>query len=113
MHAIDSSGQRLSPLNISDPLLRAELFREIRLAQTSIKYRDKDWGYYEIQPADVLMPELIAWKVWGVDTLKWLVMAAAGLDDSREALVSGERIYLPSTFWLRERIKYYESMSGV
>ncbi len=34
MYSTESSGGRLSPLNISDPLLRAELFREIRLAQT-------------------------------------------------------------------------------
>lgn len=39
MHSVESSGASLSPLNIADPLLRAELFREIRLAQTDKKYR--------------------------------------------------------------------------
>ena len=32
--AIDSTGGRLSPENIKDVLLRAELYREIRAAQT-------------------------------------------------------------------------------
>ena len=109
MYSVESSGGRLSPLNISDPLLRAELFREIRLAQTDVKYRGEAWGYYVVQPADALSPELVAWKVYGLDTLKWVVLIASGIDDSRESLPTGERIYLPSTAWLRERIKHYSS----
>lgn len=111
MHTVKSSGQRLSPLNIPDPLLRAELFREIRLAQTDIKYRGKQWGYYDIQPADILAPDLVAWKAYAVDTLKWVVMAAAGLDDPGEALAAGQRIYLPSAAWIRERVKYYQNQA--
>ena len=112
MFSVESSGARLSPLNISDPLLRAELLRDLRLAQTDRKYRGEEWGYYVIQPGDILSPELIAWKVYGVDTLKWAVMAAAGLDDTRERLTAGETIFLPSTAWLRERIKYYCAMES-
>ena len=112
MYSIESSGGRLSPLNISDPLLRAELFREIRLAQTDRNRRGDSWGYYIVQPADTLSPDLVAWKAYGLDTLKWVVMAAAGLDDSRESLPAGERIYLPSTTWLRERIKHYCTLEG-
>lgn len=107
MFSEESTGGRLSPLNISDPLLRAELFREIRCAQTDAGYRGEEWGYYVIQPADALSPELVAWKAYGLDTLKWVVLVAAGMDDSREALPTGERIYLPSTAWLRERIRHY------
>lgn len=110
MYSIESSGARLSPLNIADPLLRAELFRDIRLAQTDKRHRSDQWGYYIIQPADILSPELIAWKAYGVDTLKWVVMAAAALDDTREVLEAGNRIYLPTTVWLRERIKHYCAM---
>lgn len=110
MYSVESSGGRLSPLNISDPLLRAELLRDIRLAQTDKKYRGDEWGYYTVQPADILMPELIAYKAYSVDTLKWVVMAAAGLDDSRDSLEAGTVIYLPSTLWIRERIKYYCAM---
>ena len=110
MYSTDSSGGRLSPLNITDPLLRAELFREIRHAQDDRKYRGDSWGYYDVQPADVLSPELIAWKAYGVDTLKWVVMAAAGHDDPREPLTAATRIFLPSTAWIREAIKRYMAM---
>ena len=53
--AIDSTGGRLSPENIKDVLLRAELYREIRAAQT--KDLEKNWFTYEIQPSETLMPD--------------------------------------------------------
>lgn len=112
MYGIDSSGNLLSPLNIPDPLLRVELLREIRLAQIDSKYRreSKEWQSYMVQPIDTLSPDLIAWKVYQFDALKWVVMVAAGLDDTRERLQSGEILYLPSTFWLRERIREYTEL---
>lgn len=101
---------RLSPLNISDPLVRVELYREIRNAQAS---RQTDWTAYEVQPADSLMPELIAYKVYKLDTLKWVVMIAAGLDNPRERLKEGETLYLPSTAWIRDRIKHYQTVEQI
>lgn len=95
MFDIFSSGSRLSPLNIPDPLLRVELYREIRAAQTDRTKRSADWGSYVIQPADCLFPELVAYKVYGLDTLKWVVMMAAALDDPRERLQAGQTIWLP------------------
>ena len=44
MSEIKSTGGRLSPLNIVDPLMRAELYREIRHAQTDRNLRGSDWG---------------------------------------------------------------------
>ena len=100
---------RLSPENITDELMRCELYREIRNGQSE----DFDgWTTYEIQPADRLMPELIAYKSYGLDTLKWVVCIAAGLDDTREPLNVGETIKLPPTSWLRERIRYYMSLES-
>jgi len=95
---------RLSAENISDILLRAELYREIRQGQDE----DLDgWKRYEVQIADALMPELIAYKVYGLDTLKWVVCIAANLDNTRESLTVGAVLKLPPTAWLRERIKAY------
>lgn len=102
---------RLSPLNIDDPLVRVELYREIQQAQSAKP--SADWTEYEIQPADTLMPELIAYKVYGLDTLKWVVLIAASLDDPRERLASGTRIFLPSTAWIRERIKHYQEFERI
>lgn len=103
---------RLSPLNIADPLVRVELYREIRDAQAR---QQAGWAAYEVQPADALMPELIAYKVYKLDTLKWVVMVAAELDNPRERLEEGKTLYLPSTAWIRERIKHYQTVeqSGV
>lgn len=70
--AIDSTGGRLSPENIKDVLHRAELYREIRAAQT--KDLEKNWFTYEIQPSETLMPELIAYRAYSMDTLKWVIM---------------------------------------
>ena len=101
---------RLSPLNIADPLVRVELYREIRDAQSS---RQAGWVAYEVQPADALMPELIAYKVYKLDTLKWVVMVAAERDNPRERLGEGTTLYLPSTAWIRERIKHYQMIEQI
>lgn len=101
--AIDSTGGRLSPENIKDVLLRAELYREIRAAQT--KDLEKNWFTYEIQPSETLMPELIAYRAYSMDTLKWVIMIAAALDDPRERVEAGTVLTLPTTAWLRERIR--------
>lgn len=93
---------RLSPYNIKDNIRRAELYREIRSGQTNLK-----WYQYTIQPADILKPELIAYKVYGNAEMKWLVMIAAGLDDMRERLQAGSDIRLPTAAWVRQRIKHY------
>jgi len=91
---------RLSPYNITDDILRSDLYREIRKG-------DDNWPSYEIRLDEVLMPELVAHRFYGTDLLKWVVLIAAGLDDMREILEAGTRIKLPPTVWLRERIKHY------
>ena len=99
--AIDSTGGRPSPENIKDVLLRAELYREIRAAQT--KDLEKNWFTYEIQLSETLMPELIAYRAYSMDTLKWVIMIAAALDDPRERVEAGTVLTLPTTAWLRGR----------
>lgn len=109
-----STGGRLSPLNIDDPLLRAELFREIRQAQENPSKLDGDyWGSYTIQVADVLFPELVAYKIYGLDTLKWVITVATGLDDTRDKMEAGTVIYVPTAAYLRERIKHYTEMADM
>lgn len=91
---------RLSPDNITDDLLRADLYRDIRKG-------NDDWPQYEIQPDEVLKPELTAHRAYGTDQLKWVILIAAGLDEMREALTAGTKIQLPPIVWIRERIKHY------
>lgn len=101
-----TGGEKLSPENITDVLLRAELYREIRNAQ-SWDEAPRGWTEYEVQPADTLMPELIAYKVYRLDTLKWVVLVAASQDDFRVRLEAGTTLMLPSSAWLQERIRDY------
>jgi hypothetical protein len=96
---------RLSPYNITDPLIRNELYREIRNGQTV----NNGWTEYEIQPDERLRPELAGYRAYRSNEMKWVVLIAAGLDDVREALTEGVTIKLPSVTWLRERILYYQS----
>lgn len=91
---------RLSPYNIPDDLARVDLYREIRAGADN-------WREYEIQLDEVLMPELVAYRFYGADLFKWVVLVAAGLDDMREPLEVGTRIKLPPAIWIRERIKFY------
>lgn len=102
---------RLSPLNIEDTLMRAKLYHEIRAAQE--EPYPAGWRRIEIQPADALMPELLAWRAYRLDTLKWVVMIAACLDDPRERLEVGKTITLPPVAWLRERIMHYHTLEGM
>ena len=86
--AIDSTGGRLSPENIKDVLLRAELYREIRAAQT--KDLEKNWFTYEIQPSETLMPELIAYRAYRSFLANWSVKPGtpgktSSHEESREA----------------------------
>jgi hypothetical protein len=55
----------------------------------------------------MLMPELAAYRHYGMEGLKWVVMIAAGLDKPREAIVAGVEVRLPPVQWIRQRIIYY------
>ncbi len=96
---------RLSPYNITDPLVRNELYREIRDGQTL----NNGWTAYEIQPDERLRPELSGYRAYGNENMKWIIMIAAGMDDMREFLAEGVTIKLPGAAWIRERILYYQS----
>ena len=98
---------RLSPYNIKDDLLRVNLYREVREGQTQDL---QDWTEYTVQPADVLRPELVAYKHYGTASLKWVILVAANLDDMRESLPAGAVLKLPPVTWVRLRIKHYVAL---
>ncbi len=59
---------RLSPYNITDPLVRAELYLEIRNGQT----QNNGWMEYEIQPDERLRPELAGYRFYGSNEMDHL-----------------------------------------
>lgn len=91
---------RLSPYNIQDDLIRVDLYREIKAG-------NPDWPLYEIQMDEVLRPELTAYRHYGTDSLKWVILLVAGIDDMREAMEAGVKLRLPPKVWIRQRIRYY------
>ena len=91
---------RLSPYNITDDLVRTELYRAIREG-------DESWPTYETQPGETLMPELAAYRHYGMEGLKWVVMIVAGLDEPRESMESGVTLQLPPIQWIRQKIIEY------
>ncbi len=91
---------RLSPYNITDDLLRVELYREVRTG-------GEDFEDREIAPDEALMPELVSYRHYGTDELKWLILVAASLEDMREPLEAGSVIRLPPLVWIRQRIRYW------
>lgn len=97
---------RLSPYNVTNDLVRAALYREIRAGSD-------EWPQYEIQPDETLRPELIAHRHYGTDELKWVVLVATQLDDYREELLSGEIIRLPPSTWIREKIIFYQNRASL
>jgi len=104
---------RLSPYNVTDVLFRGELYRDIRKgaeAQTS------GWTEYEIEPDEMLRPELAAYRIYGTEELKWVVMVVTGLDNLRDQLPAGDTFWFPPVTWVRQRIKYwtdYEAKVGI
>lgn len=104
-------GNRLDPMLIQDPLVRARLYADIR---NRSPYRNASyWSEYTVSPGERFMPELIAVRAWNDETLKWVVLLVAEVDDPRREIESGITLRLPTREWLRDRIKYYEALEAV
>lgn len=102
---------RFRPDQLKDPLVRARLYQDIRRQKPRVS-RDS-WQEHVVAPAERLMPELVAYRIYKSKRFKWVVLAAAGLDDYRQALESGQTLYLPTIEWLRDRLQYYTKLESV
>lgn len=102
---------RFRPDQLTDPLVRARLYQDIR--RQTPRVSRASWHEHIVAPSEVLMPELVAYRVYRSERFKWVVLAAAGLDDYRQALESGEELRLPTTEWLRDRIKHYTKLEAI
>jgi len=98
--ATNTKLDRLSPYNIAEDLVRVELYREIKAG-------DPSWPTYDVRLDEVLRPELTAYRFYGTDTLKWVILLVAGLDDYRAKMEAGQTLRLPPSVWIRNRIRYY------
>ena len=106
-----STANTLSSYVIGDTLMRSELYREIRAAQTDPDVRGSgQWGAWSVSPDESLRPDLIAYRAYGADGLRWVVMVAASLDDSRERIEAGTTLWLPTAEWIHDRLRHYSSI---
>ena len=57
------------------------------------------------------MPELMAYRAYSMDTLKWVISdRRRPLMTPEERVEAGTVLTLPTTAWLRERIRHYAEM---
>lgn len=108
---IPVGGNRLDPMLIADPLVRARLYADMRERRP---YRSAGyWFEYTVSPGERFMPELIAVRAWNDENLKWAVLVVAEVDDPRREVESGITLTLPTREWLRDRIKFYQAMDAI
>lgn len=106
-----STANTLSPYVVGDTLIRTELYREIRRAQEGPEFRAPgSWGAYVVSPDEILRPDLIAYRAYSVDGLRWVVCMAAGLDNLRDTIPSGTTLYLPTLAWIHDKLAQYGSI---
>lgn len=94
---------RLSPYHISDPIVRASFYRDLRRA-------NPDWDEYQASLDEIAMPEKIAWRYHGTPNAKLIVSVCAEQDDLRETIKPAQTFRLPSSIEARERIRYYQQL---
>lgn len=95
---------KTDPLNIPDPLYRAQFYKEIRAGSVG-------WDRWEISIDEQLKPELISLRYYGSANFKYIVAISAGLDDLRARLQAGTQVALPPARWIRQRIRHYMTIS--
>ncbi|MBE0505897.1 MAG: hypothetical protein IBX50_04145 [Marinospirillum sp.] len=96
---------------IPDSLYRARLYAEIRTRTPQVS--PDMWFEYEVSPGEVGLPELVALRRWNDETLKWVVLIAAEIDDPRREMEAGITLLLPSITWLRDRIRHYQKLAAI
>ena len=82
---------RYDDRNIADPILRAE-----------------NLTIYYVLPDEQYRPDLLAYRMWGIAELRWVVTLAAGLEDESQGMTVGKKLKLPPATWIREMIRHFQ-----
>ncbi|EJI7862440.1 hypothetical protein NGZ25_004504, partial [Salmonella enterica] len=64
---------RYDDRNITDPILRAELRKEVMAMCES---NDQNLTIYYVLPDEQYRADLVAYRVWGIEALRWVVTLA-------------------------------------
>lgn len=96
---------RYDDRNVADPVLRAELRKEVMALCES---NDQNLTVYYVLPDERYRPDLISFRAWGVPELRWVVTLAAGLEDESQGMTVGKKLKLPPAAWIREMIRHFQ-----
>ncbi|EIA0033893.1 hypothetical protein K6Z85_004474 [Salmonella enterica] len=96
---------RYDDRNITDPILRAELRKEVLAMCES---NDQNLTNYYVLPDEEYRPDLLAFRVWGTEDLRWVVTLASGNEDESQPMVIGRKLKLPPAAWIREMIRHFQ-----
>ncbi|EIQ71274.1 hypothetical protein ECEPECC34262_1794 [Escherichia coli EPEC C342-62] len=51
---------------------------------------DKNLTIYYVLPDEQYRPDLLAYRMWGIAELRWVVTLAAGLEDESQGMTVGK-----------------------
>lgn len=92
---------RLSDLNISDPIIRNAMYRELMASDK------EDWVTRSIAVDEEYRPDLVSYRIYKTPVCRWVVLLMAGLTDELEALPVGSSLTYPPAHVIRKQIKSF------
>lgn len=101
-----STYSRLDDRYIDDDVIRSFMHNEVVAKSTS---QDIDLKSHDITPDEEYRPDLVAYRIWGTEELRWAVRIIAGTEAEWDPLPVGAIIYAPPLAWLRDRIRHFAS----
>ena len=100
---------QLSDKNVSDLILRAQMYRDIRKDITSGEAQAE---VHEIKEDELYRSDLISFRNYGRSDLAWLVDLVCDREDIANPHVIGLNILLPDSVYIRSKIKFYSVLHG-
>ncbi|MGL5226049.1 MAG: hypothetical protein ACRC8Q_12125 [Aeromonas sp.] len=74
---------------------------------------DQDVIVYPLMLDEEYRPDLVSHRVYGTVAMRWAVSLIAGVEDQAEPLPVGTTLRLPSSAWVRERLRHYVDGGGI
>lgn len=95
---------RLSDQNIEDVILRADFYQRIL---NYIKSPDADVRARRIRPDEEWRVDLLSYRLYRTDELRWLVSLICGVEDEADPLPVGEEFLFPPSAWIRREMRRF------
>lgn len=100
---------QLSDENVSDLVLRAQMYKDIL---SDVESGVQAAQTHEVKEDEQYRSDLIAFRFYGRNDVSWLVDLMSSREDIAEPHVIGMKILLPESVYIRSKIKYYSTLEG-